>query len=182
MATSQRPRCLGASAAGSVVTARSCSAGGRIAAARPADVFGRGASESMAPRAPASAGWIGVSTEASTTSAMMMVMLSGPPDRSASSTSRLADSAGVPSASASAIVSRDTGSDRPSEHSRYRSPLRTSRYFSVGSTGRPVRALRISDRCGCTDASSAVSDPSSTSDCTYVSSRVICVSSPSRSR
>ena len=33
----------------------------------------------MAPRAPASAGWIGVSTEASTTSAMMMVMLSGPP-------------------------------------------------------------------------------------------------------
>ncbi|CFS35656.1 Uncharacterised protein [Mycobacterium tuberculosis] len=53
---------------------------------------------------------------------------------------------------------------------------------SVGSTSWPVNARMINERCGWLCASSGVIRPSSTSVWTNVSSLVICVSSPSRSR
>ena len=132
--------------------------------------------------APTTTGTTGASRGESTTSASTTVMLSGPPDRRASCTNRSAASSTVPVESVSAMVSVLTGSDRPSEHSRYRSPTRASRMTAVGSTGSPVRALRMSERRGWVCASSAESSPRSTSDCTNVSSLVIWLSAPSRSR
>ncbi|SKS60597.1 Uncharacterised protein [Mycobacteroides abscessus subsp. abscessus] len=108
--------------------------------------------------------------------------LSGPPLRSASSMSRsaAAETSGI--SSASAMVSWLTGSDSPSEQSRYLSPACASRMMRVGSTGAPVSARMMSERCGWLCACSGVMRPSSTSVWTKVSSLEICVSSPSRIR
>ena len=68
----------------------------------------------------------------STTSATMQVMLSGPPPRMASSMSWSTSSSRLPTpASALCSVSSLTTLDRPSEHTRYRSPSRASQQGQV---------------------------------------------------
>ena len=104
----------------------------------------------------------------STTSATMTVMLSGPPPRIASSMScTVTSSRSGTVLSAWCSVSALTTLDRPSEQSRYRSPGMALRMDRSGSASpRPSSARRISDRCGWVAASSWLSRPSSTSDCT----------------
>ena len=156
-----------------------------IAAARLADESGCDCSKSGAS-APACTGAVGSSgaslSSVSTTSATTTVMLSGPPERSASSMSRCDATSGVPCPRATAMVSGVTGSDRPSEHRRTRSPGWVLIISRCGSTGRPVYAFKISDFCGWLDTSAGLSLPSLTSDWTNVSSSVIWVSVPSRSK
>jgi hypothetical protein len=77
----------------------------------------------------------------SVTSATMTVMLSGPPPRRASWTRRSAHwLASTYSRSVAAIVSALTTPDRPSLHSRYRSPAWASRTEYSGSASRPSSA------------------------------------------
>src|SRR5699024_9957491 len=122
------------------------------------------------------------SSLASTTSAKTMVTLSGPPERKASSTSRFATSSKEPATSALSMVDAVTGSDKPAEHNKMRSPGWASSKTSVGSTSLLVYALKIKDFCGCEVTSSGSNLPSSTSDCTYVSSLVTCCNFLSRSK
>ncbi len=106
----------------------------------------------------------------STTSATMQVMLSGPPARLARSTSWMTASSGsAMPARARCRVCSVTTSDRPSEHSRYLSPASASRIDRSGSASvRLSSARRISERCGCVAASSALIRPSSRRDWTRV--------------
>jgi hypothetical protein len=116
-----------------------------------------------------------VSVSSSTTSATTTVMLSGPPPRMASSMSWTVTSSrsGIV-LSVWCSVSALTTSDRPSEQSRYRSPAMALRMDRSGSASpRPSSARRISERCGWVAASSWLSRPSSTSDCTREWSWVI---------
>src|SRR5699024_5156670 len=78
------------------------------------------------------------SSVASTTSAKTMVTLSGPPERSASSTKRVATSSKDPVKAAFPMVDALPGSDKPSEHNKMRSPGCASNRNSVGCTSRPL--------------------------------------------
>ncbi|GAB3958078.1 hypothetical protein GCM10027614_74840 [Micromonospora vulcania] len=118
-----------------------------------------------------------------TTSATATVMLSGPPACSARSISLRAHSArsGWP-ASTSARVSGRTTLERPSLHSSHRSPARGTIVEYAGETSSPCNAWVTTARRGWLLAWSAVITPWSTNICTKVSSRVICLSTPSRYR
>ena len=111
------------------------------------------------------------------------VTLSSPPASLAARTRRRTPSTSGPSSSRFAIAWSPTSPERPSEQSSRTSPSRTwTTLVSTSSSGPAPSARVITERCGCTAASSRVRRPARSSSATSEWSCDSCCSTPSRRR
>jgi hypothetical protein len=148
-------------------------------------VFVRRVVDSTSPDWPASAAEAArLFPSSSITSMMTQVMLSRPPWSLARRTSSAAASSGLTSRrSVAEMRSSSTSLNRPSEQSRYRSPVYGSTVSLSTSTSRSMPSARVRMlRCGWTAASSSLSWPSRRRSSTRLWSRESWSRSPSRKR